>query len=95
MRCKLAPESAPICCSARTSLAAGFVLEIYDPAVDAGKLVGANLGYAFSQLPVLEKLLIDKDRAEAGGYDRVIVANATAKQLNLPRDTDLRHIGTL
>ncbi len=80
---------------ARKLLAAGFALEIYDPAVEAGKLVGANLGYAFSQLPVLEKLLVDRARAEVGGYDRIIAANATVKQLNFSQDTDMRYIGTL
>ncbi len=80
---------------ARKLLAAGYDLEIFDPAIDAGKLVGANLGYAFSHLPVLERLLIGKERAEAGGYDRVIASNATVKELDLPEGTDLRHIGTL
>lgn len=80
---------------ARKLLVAGFALEIYDPAVDARKLVGANLGYAFSQLPVLERLLVDKSRAEKGGYDRVIAANATVEELNLQAGTDLRQIGTL
>ena len=80
---------------ARKLLAAGYDLEIHDPAIDAGKLVGANLGYAFSQLPVLEKLLVSRERAEAGGYARVIAANATLRGLTLPEGTDIRHIATL
>ncbi|MEL7089894.1 MAG: nucleotide sugar dehydrogenase, partial [Planctomycetota bacterium] len=76
---------------ARKILQAGYELEIYDPAIRADMLVGANLGYAYSQLPELERLLIDKDQADAavrkaegqGGYARVIVNNATAKQLDL------------
>lgn len=68
---------------ARKFLTAGFDLEIYDPAIDADKLVGANLGYAYSQLPTLERILVSKDTAQAGGYARVIVANATAKDLDL------------
>lgn len=80
---------------ARKLLAAGFRLEIYDPAVEAEKLVGANLGYAYSRLPVLEALLVDRARVEAGGYDRVIAANATIRQIDLPPGIDLRDIGTL
>lgn len=80
---------------ARKLLAAGFQLEIYDPAVEAEKLVGANLGYAYSRLPVLEALLVDRARVQAGGYDRVIAANATIRQIELPAGTDLRDIGTL
>jgi len=80
---------------ARKLLGAGFDLEIYDPAIDAGKLVGANLGYAFSQLPVLEKLLVDKAHVESTGYDRVIASNATVRELALAGDTDVRNIGTL
>ncbi len=68
---------------ARKFLTAGYDLEIYDPAIDADKLVGANLGYAYSQLPTLERILVSKETAEAGGYARVIVANATVKELDL------------
>lgn len=68
---------------ARKFLTAGFDLEIYDPAIDADKLVGANLGYAYSQLPTLERILVDKKTAETGKYARVIVANATVKDLDL------------
>jgi GDP-mannose 6-dehydrogenase len=68
---------------ARKFLTAGYDLEIYDPAIDADKLVGANLGYAYSQLPTLERILVDKKTAESGKYARVIVANATVKDLDL------------
>ena len=68
---------------ARKFLTAGFDLEIYDPAIDADKLVGANLGYAYSQLPTLERILVSKEAAEAGNYARVIVTNATIKELNM------------
>lgn len=80
---------------ARKLLAAGFSLEIFDPAINADKLIGANLGYAYSRLPSLQRLLVDKPHAESARYDRVLVANATAKALNLPPETDLRDIGHL
>lgn len=80
---------------ARKLLAAGFELEIYDPGIDADKLIGANLGYAYSQLPVLERLLVDRAHAESTAYARVIAANATIDGLNLPGTTEIRHIGRL
>lgn len=79
---------------ARKFLTAGFELEIYDPAIEADMLVGANLGYAYSQLPQLETLLVDKPTADARDYARVIVTNATAKDLNLT-GADTRNLGTL
>lgn len=80
---------------ARRLLAAGYDLKIYDPAVDASKLVGANLGYAYSHLPIIERLLIDRAAAEQGPFDRVIATNATIRDLTLPAGTDLVDIGSL
>ena len=80
---------------ARKLLAAGFALDIYDPAIVADKLVGANLGYAYSQLPTLERILISKDVAETTPYARVIATNATVHSLTLPEATDIRDLGRL
>lgn len=80
---------------ARKLLGAGYVLEIYDPSIKADMLVGANLGYAYSQLPSLEKLLIGKAEAEAGRYDRVVATNATLKDLKLADASIVRDLGTL
>jgi len=80
---------------ARKLLAAGFDLEIYDPAVDAAKLVGANLGYTYSKLPVIERLLVGQEHAQSQKYDRVIATNATVKDLALPDGTDIRDLGAL
>lgn len=80
---------------ARKLLAAGFDLDIYDPAVDADKLVGVNLGYAYSQLPTIERMLVDKRTTERTAYARVIATNATINDLNLSDGTDLRDLGTL
>ena len=79
---------------ARTILAAGFDLDIYDPGIDAAKLVGANLGYAYAQLPTLERILVSKARAEATPYARVIAANATVRDLALA-GRDVRDINSL
>lgn len=80
---------------ARRLLRAGFDLDIYDPAIDADKLVGANLGYAYSNLPMIEKLLVDKTTAEHTSYVRVIATNATLSDLDLPETAELRYLGTL
>jgi len=80
---------------ARKLLAAGFAVDIYDPAIDADKLVGANLGYAYSHLPTIEGLLVDRATAETRAYARVIAANATVKDLVLPPETEIRDLGTL
>ena len=80
---------------ARKLLAAGFAVDIYDPAIDADKLVGANLGYAYSHLPTIEGLLVDRATAETKAYARVIATNATVKDLVLPPETEIRDLGTL
>jgi GDP-mannose 6-dehydrogenase len=80
---------------ARKLLAAGFAVDIYDPAIDADKLVGANLGYAYSHLPTIEGLLVDRATAETRAYARVIATNATVKDLVLPPETEIRDLGTL
>lgn len=80
---------------ARKFLAAGFDLEIFDPAIDAKKLIGANLGYAYSQLPTLERLLVSKTRAETTQYERIIAANATIKQLSLAASAEVIDINSL
>jgi GDP-mannose 6-dehydrogenase len=80
---------------ARKFLAAGFDLEIYDPAIDAKKLIGANLGYAYTQLPTLERLLVAKTHAETTHYARIIAANATIKQLSLSAGAEVLDINAL
>ncbi len=80
---------------ARQLLQAGFTLSIYDANLDASKLIGQNLGYAYSHLPSLDSLLVDKATAEAGSYDLVIAANATIKKLDLAPDIPVVDIGTI
>ncbi len=80
---------------ARKFLGAGYALDIYDPGVDASKLVGANLGYTFSQLPMIEQILVDRATAEGRRYDRVIATNATVDDLTLAAGTEIRDLGTL
>ncbi|MEO6607059.1 MAG: UDP binding domain-containing protein, partial [Aestuariivirga sp.] len=80
---------------ARGLLSSGFQLSIYDPAIDAQKLTGANLGYAWSQLPQLESLLVSKKEAETGRYDRVIAASRTLRTLNLSPHQDILDLNQL
>jgi GDP-mannose 6-dehydrogenase len=68
---------------ARNLLREGHTLSIFDPAIDEKKLVGANLGYVYTHMPMLAKLLISRSDAETMQFDRVLAANATIKQLKL------------
>ena len=70
---------------ARSLLRERYRLSIFDPAIDAGKLVGANLGYAWSWLPQFATLLVSKKQAEGRRYDRVIFANRTAGMLSFSK----------
>ena len=68
---------------ARRLLDAGYDLDVYDPGLDPSRLVGCNLGYAYSYLPTLDALLIDKKTAEGRHYDLVIATNATIRELKV------------
>lgn len=68
----------------RMMLSAGFDVLVYDPAVDAAQLVGANLGYVYTRIPRLEALLISAEVAETGTFDRIILTNATGRDLRFP-----------
>ena len=68
---------------ARKLLGRGVELRIFDPALDPAKLRGQNLGYAYSNLPTIDRLLVSKAEAEAGDWDLVVVSNATGKALDL------------
>lgn len=57
---------------ARKLLNARYDLSIYDPYVVPSRLLGQNLGYAFSSLPSLRKLLISKEDAQARRFDLII-----------------------
>jgi GDP-mannose 6-dehydrogenase len=80
---------------ARHLLRERYKLSIFDPAVDASKLVGANLGYAWSYLPQFASLLVTKEEAESRRYDRVIVANRTARLLSFDPTQAVVDIGSL
>jgi GDP-mannose 6-dehydrogenase len=68
---------------ARKLLDAGHTLHVFDPNLTADKLVGQNLGYAYTYLPMFDTLLVDKATAESTGYDLVIATNRTVRELSL------------
>lgn len=74
---------------ARKLIQGGYALSIYDPSLKPEHLIGQNLGYAYSHLPKLNDLLIDKAAAESGDFDLVIDANGSADGLSLKRATIL------
>ena len=80
---------------ARALLREGYDVSIFDPAIDAAKLVGANLGYAYTQLPRIQELLVSKEKADSTSYDRIIVANATEKMLKISDPSKVVDIGKL
>ncbi len=71
---------------ARKLLQAGYNLSIHDPCVEPEKLIGQNLGYAFSHLPVLQKVLISREQAESEQFDLVIDTRSIAHNYCLKTD---------
>ncbi|MEJ0041064.1 MAG: nucleotide sugar dehydrogenase [Rhizomicrobium sp.] len=67
----------------RKLLNAGYKLSIYDPSISAAKLVGQNLGYAYSNLPRLSQLLISRELAESEEWDLVVDAHGLSRKMNL------------
>ncbi|WP_170763217.1 nucleotide sugar dehydrogenase [Ruegeria lacuscaerulensis] len=68
---------------ARRLLDGGYQLSVYDPAIEPADLRGQNLGYAFTHLPNVSSLLVDRATAEAGPWDLVIGSNRIVNDLNL------------
>jgi GDP-mannose 6-dehydrogenase len=68
---------------ARKFLQSNIHLSIYDPHVEPSKLLGQNLGYAFSNLPALRKLLVAKSVAESELFDLVVDTRGWAKNMAL------------
>ncbi len=69
----------------RKLLDAGYAIDVYDPALKPEHLVGQNLGYAFAFLPTIETLLVDRQTAEKGTYDRVVATNRLVDELEIDR----------
>ncbi len=68
---------------ARKFLQAGYQLSIYDPHIQSSKLLGQNLGYAFSNLPSLRKLLVSREDMESSAYDLIVDTRGWAKRFSL------------
>ena len=71
---------------ARKFLQAGYSLSIYDPHVEPSRLLGQNLGYAFSTLPMLERLLVSKQQMESTSYDLIVDTRGWASKFVLKAD---------
>ncbi|PEQ10481.1 GDP-mannose dehydrogenase [Novosphingobium sp. PC22D] len=72
---------------ARKLLDAGYDLDVYDPTLRPENLVGQNLGYAYAYLPTIGSILVDKARAEAGGYAVAVATNRMIRELDLSQTT--------
>ena len=64
---------------ARKLIQGGYAVSIYDPSLKPERLIGQNLGYAFSHLPKLNDLLVSRDVAEGDGFDLVIDTNGSSR----------------
>jgi GDP-mannose 6-dehydrogenase len=64
-------------------ITSGYQLNIFDPAVKPTQLLGQNMGYAFSHLPSISDLMVDRDVAEGSEYDLVIDTNGTLSALTV------------
>ncbi len=71
---------------ARKFLTGGHRLSVFDPVLEPSKLIGQNLGYAYSNLPQLSDLLVDEDRVVPGDFDVVVDTNGSARRLGLRGD---------
>lgn len=68
---------------ARKLLQKGIDLSIFDPCVDPPKLLGQNLGYVYTNLPSIRKLLISREEMESCRYNLVIDTRNWAKDYQL------------
>ena len=64
-------------------LRAGYALSIYDPSLEPARLIGRNLAYGAAHLPDLGGILVDRETAESGAFDRIIDAGGRRKELAL------------
>jgi GDP-mannose 6-dehydrogenase len=80
---------------ARKLLQAGYDLSIYDPYIVPSKLLGQNLGYAFSNLPKLTKLLVSKSVVETERFDLIVDTRGWAKTLSLQPGQRIADVNTL
>ncbi len=80
---------------ARKLLQAGYELSIYDPQIIPSKLLGQNLGYAFSNLPKLTRMLVSKSVAESGQFDLVVDTRGWAKTLSFKPGQQIVDVNTL
>ncbi|CAH0349671.1 nucleotide sugar dehydrogenase [Sphingobium sp. CECT 9361] len=71
---------------ARKLLEAGYRLSVYDPSLVPSKLIGANLGYAYTQLPALNQLFVTRDVAEEETWDLAVDSIGILDTLNIKAD---------
>lgn len=68
---------------ARKLIQGGFAISIYDPSLNPERLIGQNLGYAYSHLPKLTDLLVGRDVVEGDAFDLVIDTNGLSRDIPL------------
>lgn len=68
---------------ARKLVQAGYRLFIYDPNVEPATLIGKNLGYAYSTLPMIATLMVGREDVEKRTYDVVLDSRGEAESFCL------------
>jgi GDP-mannose 6-dehydrogenase len=67
----------------RKLLQAGYAVSVFDKSIEPRSLIGQNLGYAFSNLPSLDTLIVSQEATEKSVFDVVVDANGTAATMSL------------
>lgn len=68
---------------ARFLIQGGYSLDVYDASLDPRKLMGQNLGYAYSRLPSLGALLKSRSHVESSQYELVIDNTGQGREMSL------------
>jgi GDP-mannose 6-dehydrogenase len=68
----------------RKLLEAGYLVDVYDPGLTPDNLVGQNLGYAYTYLPTIDTLLVDRQTAQSRDYDLIVATNRLIEDLSFP-----------
>jgi GDP-mannose 6-dehydrogenase len=59
-------------------------VDVYDPGLTPDNLVGQNLGYAYTYLPTIDTLLVDRQTAQSRDYDLIVATNKLIEDLSFP-----------
>jgi GDP-mannose 6-dehydrogenase len=85
-------RESPACALVRSLLDKRRQVRIYDPRVDLRRLIGANRAYIESQLPDLNRLLVNSARELLSSCDVIVVAGNQPEFDKVLRGLTRRHV---